>query len=457
MTLTATFASIDPTTGEVVAAYAQHSSDEVERRLVRSAESAGTWRRTPPEERADALRRVAALLDERREELAALAVQEMGKPIIAARAEIDKCVSVCRLTADGAEETLAPRLVEADWSRSYVRLDPLGPLLAIMPWNFPFWQVFRFFAGASLVGNSVLVKHAPSTTGCSLAIEELWRDAGVPEGLLQALIVDVDEVPALIADPRVRAVTLTGSVRAGRAVAEVAGRHGKKTVLELGGSDPLIVLADADVALAAQVAAQSRLNNSGQGCLCAKRCIAVAEVADDFVDAYRAALGAAVVGDPRDEGTQIGPLAREDLRDALHGQVRRSLDAGATALLGGNPFDPGFFYQPTLLVDVDRTHACAMEETFGPVGAVLRARDEDEAVRMANDTEYGLGATIVTRDIERAEAIAAELDAGTVAINTVTGSHPLFPFGGVKASGYGREMGREGLIEFANVKSVWIR
>jgi succinate-semialdehyde dehydrogenase/glutarate-semialdehyde dehydrogenase len=456
MSATATFASIDPTTGEEIARHSQHSPAEVERRVALAEQASHAWRRTSARERADALRRVADLLDERREELALLAVQEMGKPIVAARAEIDKCASVCRLTADGAEEALAPRLVEADWSRSYVRLDPLGPLLAIMPWNFPYWQVFRFFAGASLVGNTALVKHAPSTTGCSLAIEELWRDAGVPEGLLQALVIDVEDVPGLIADPRVRAVTLTGSIRAGRSVAEVAGRHGKKTVLELGGSDPLIVLPDADVALAAAVATQSRLNNSGQGCLCAKRCIVVGDMADDFVEAYRADLSAVVLGDPRDEATQIGPLAREDLRDALHEQVQRSVDAGAKAVLGANTIDPGFFYETTLLVDVETTHACAVEETFGPVAAVIRARDEDEAVRIANDTIYGLGATVISRDVERAEAIAGELDVGTVAINTVTGSHPLFPFGGVKASGYGREMGREGLSEFANVKPVWI-
>jgi succinate-semialdehyde dehydrogenase/glutarate-semialdehyde dehydrogenase len=456
MSVTATFASIAPSTGEEVARYGQHPPEEVERRLRLAERDWHTWRRTTPSERAGALRRAAGLLDERREQLARLAVQEMGKPIVAALAEIDKCAWVCRLTADTAEEALAPRLVEADWSRSYVRLDPLGPLLAIMPWNFPFWQVFRFFAGAALVGNTALVKHAPSTTGCALAIEDLWRDAGVPDGLLQTLVIDVDDVPAVIADPRVRAVTLTGSVRAGRAVAELAGRHGKKTVLELGGSDPLIVLPDADVALAARVAAQSRLNNSGQGCLCAKRCIVVGEVADAFVEAYRAEIAAAVVGDPRDEATQIGPLAREDLRDGLDDQVRRSLDAGAKALLGARTIDPGFFYEPTLLVDVEPGHACAQEETFGPVAAVIRAAGEDEAVRIANGTPYGLGATVITRDVERAEAIAGELEVGTVAINTVTGSHPLFPFGGVKASGHGREMGREGLSEFANVKSVWI-
>jgi succinate-semialdehyde dehydrogenase/glutarate-semialdehyde dehydrogenase len=350
---------------------------------------------------------------------------------------------------------LEERSTEA--SRSYVRFDPLGPVLAVMPWNFPFWQVFRFAAPTIMAGNVGILKHAPNVSRCALEIEEVFREAGFPAGVFQAIFVDTDVVARVIADDRVRAVTLTGSPRAGSSVAEQAGRHLKKTVLELGGSDPFIVLADADVTAAARAAAEARLVNSGQSCIAAKRFIVVDAVADQFLDYFGAELGRRRVGDPLQPGTEVGPQARIDLRISLHRQVEESVARGARLLLGGRvPDGPGAFYPPTLLTAVGPGMPAFDEETFGPVAAVIRARDEADALQLANASAYGLGASLWTQDGTRAARLAAELEAGCVFVNAIVKSDPRMPFGGIKHSGYGRELSEYGLKEFVNIKGVWM-
>jgi succinate-semialdehyde dehydrogenase/glutarate-semialdehyde dehydrogenase len=380
---------------------------------------------------------------------------EMGKPIREARAEVLKSAWVCEHYAEHGARILAPRDVASSDDVSYVRYDPLGPLLGIMPWNFPFWQVFRFAAPAVMAGNVALLKHASNVPGCALDLERVFREAGAPEGLFTTLLISGPIAERIVADPRVACVTLTGSEAAGRRVGAAAGASLKPSVLELGGSDPFVVLADADVARAARVAADARCLNSGQSCIAAKRFVVVRAVHDAFVQHFRAALAAKRLGDPLDEATDVGPLARPDLRDELHDQVAASVAEGATLVLGGVvPTGPGCFYPVTLLTGVRPEHTVARQETFGPVAAVLAVADDDQAVRLANATPFGLGASLWTRDLDRARRLVERIDAGAVFVNGLVKSDPRLPFGGVKTSGYGRELAEEGLRAFTNVKTV---
>ena len=450
--------SINPATNELLDSYAQPTDAEMMAAVDQSYLTFLEWRKTSVSERTAALRRTAELLDERQEELARLITLEMGKAIAEARGEIAKCAWLCRYYADNAENFLAPERVETEAVLSYLRFDPIGIVLAIMPWNFPFWQVFRFAAPALMAGNAGLLKHAANVSGCGRAIEGLFRDAGFPEGLFHFLPIGSERVAQLLQHPKVRAATLTGSEKAGRAVAREAGNLIKKTVLELGGSDAYLVLEDADLELAARVCAQSRLINAGQSCIGAKRFIVVEAVHDRFVELFREQLAAARLGDPLDEETQLGPLARPDLRDELHRQVQDSMALGAKCRLGGKiPDGKGAFYPPTLLTEVGPGMPAYHEELFGPVAAVIRANDEEHAIRLANDSSFGLGAAVFTKDKARGERIAAhELEAGSCFVNAFVRSDPRLPFGGVKNSGYGRELSRYGMLEFVNVKTVYL-
>jgi succinate-semialdehyde dehydrogenase/glutarate-semialdehyde dehydrogenase len=452
-----TFQSVNPATGAVLEAFEETGLGALEGVLAGAEAAWRDWRRQPYAARAALFHETGRLLRERKSRYARTMALEMGKPLAQGEAEVEKCALACDYYAEHAAALLAPEERQTEASRSYVRFDPLGPVLAVMPWNYPFWQVFRFAAPTLMAGNVGILKHAPNVSRCALEIEALFRDAGFPAGAFQAIFVEPDVVARVIADDRVRAVTLTGSPRAGGSVAERAGRHLKKTVLELGGSDPFIVLADADVAAAARAAAEARLVNSGQSCIAAKRFIVVAAVADRFLEAFGAELGRRRVGDPLQPGTEVGPQARIDLRVSLHRQVEESVAHGARLVFGGRvPEGPGAFYPPTLLTAVGPGMPAFDEETFGPVAAVIRARDEADALRLANASAYGLGASLWTGDRERAERLAAELEAGCVFINAIVKSDPRMPFGGIKRSGYGRELSEFGLREFVNIKGVWL-
>ena len=449
--------SVNPTTGAVLETFPETQPAELARALEEVDAAFHLWRQRPLAERGALLRRVAAVLRAGSAADARTMALEMGKPVVQGEAEIEKCAWACEFFAEHAARFLAedPRATEA--SRSYVRFDPLGPVLAIMPWNFPFWQVFRFAAPALMAGNTGLLKHASNVPRCALRIEEVLRAAGLPAGVFRTVLVSAAMVGPLICAPRIRAVTLTGSDRAGSQVAEQAGRVLKKTVLELGGSDPFIVLEDADLAAAARTAADARLINSGQSCIAAKRFIVVDVVADRFLELLVAEMGARRMGDPLDRATQVGPQARHDLRDALHRQVEESVRRGARLLLGGRiPDGPGAFYPPTVLAGVEAGMPTFDEETFGPVAAVVHAADEDDAIRLANASAFGLGASLWTTDRARAERLVPEIEAGCVFVNAQVRSDPRLPFGGVKRSGYGRELAEYGIREFVNVKSVWV-
>jgi succinate-semialdehyde dehydrogenase/glutarate-semialdehyde dehydrogenase len=400
---------------------------------------------------------MATLLRSRRETLAALMTREMGKPITAALAEIEKCAAACQWAAENGAKILEPRIVASDATRSLVRYDPIGPILAIMPWNFPFWQVYRFAVGALVAGNTAILKHAPNVPGCAEAIEQLFAEAGFGDGVMVSIrIADNSEAQRLVEDQRVRAVTLTGSTRAGIAVASAAAMKLKRTVLELGGSDAFIVLADADVESAAKHAAMARCINSGQSCIAAKRFIVERPVFDDFCRAMVDAMNGLKIGDPMDWATEIGPLAREDLLENIERQCNESVAAGAELLCGGHRLKrPGFYFEPTLLSRVTAKMPAVCEETFGPLAAVMAAQNRRHAIELANQSEYGLGASIWTRDTAAAEAMAGELECGSVFINGIVKSDPRLPFGGIKHSGWGRELSAEGVREFTNVKTVW--
>jgi succinate-semialdehyde dehydrogenase / glutarate-semialdehyde dehydrogenase len=449
--------SINPATGKILETFEETPPQELERILSRARAAFHEWRAVPFATRAQSMRKAAGLLRARKTDYARIMALEMGKPIVQGEAEVDKCAWVCEYYAEHAEAFLTPQPRATDASASYVRFDPLGPVLAVMPWNFPFWQVFRFAAPALMAGNTAILKHASNVPRCAVSIDEVFRDAGVPRGVFATVLVGSAAVAGLIADPRIVAVTLTGSDRAGSQVAERAGHEIKKTVLELGGSDPFIVLADADVAAAARTAADARLVNSGQSCIAAKRFIVVDAVADQFLPRFVEELRGRKMGDPLARDTQVGPQARVDLRDALHRQVEESIKRGAQRLLGGEvPAGDGAFYPPTLLAAVDKGMPAFDEETFGPVAAVVRAKDETDAVRLANDSSFGLGASLWTRDRARGERLAAEIEAGAVFVNGLVKSDPRLPFGGIKRSGYGRELSEYGIREFVNIKSVWI-
>jgi succinate-semialdehyde dehydrogenase/glutarate-semialdehyde dehydrogenase len=449
--------SVNPATGELLAEYRAHSRPGLEARLARCRSAFEDWSKTDVAARAGLLERAAALLRERRDELARLATLEMGKTLVSAAAEVEKCAATCAHFALEAPRLLAPEPVATEARESRVRYDPLGVLLAIMPWNFPYWQAFRAAAPALAAGNTVALKHASNVTGCALAMERLWLDAGLPHAAFTVLLARGERVASLVEHPAVAAVTLTGSEPAGAAVGEACGRALKKCVLELGGSDAFLVLADADVAEAARQAAGARTINNGQSCIAAKRFIVVEPVAEAFERSLAAALAALRVGDPLERATDLGPLARPDLVQDLHRQVRDSVAAGASLVLGGEPLPgPGNYYPATLLTGVVPGMPAFDEETFGPLAAVSRARDTAHAVELANRSRFGLGASVWTADLRVARELEKSLEVGNVFVNATVRSDPRLPFGGVRRSGHGRELGRWGLGEFVNLKTVWV-
>jgi acyl-CoA reductase-like NAD-dependent aldehyde dehydrogenase len=449
--------SINPATEEILQGYDEMSDAAVDRALDQAQAAFVVWRTSSFAERAGKLRAAAAYLRAHRAELARLATLEMGKPIAQAEAEVDKSAWGCEFYADNAERMLADEHIAATGKDSYVAYTPLGVILAVMPWNFPFWQVFRPIAPAVMAGDALVLKHASNVPQCALAIEEVMRAAGFPEGLFRTLLISGRRAERLVEDPRIQMVTLTGSDEAGSKVAAAAGRSLKKTVLELGGSDPYIVLADADLDAAAKTAATARNQNSGQSCIAAKRFLVVEAVADEFERRFVDAVAALKVGDPLDRATNVGPLARNDLRDALDRQVQASVAQGARVAVGGGRVPGrGFFYQPTVLTRVTPDMPVFREETFGPVAAVIRVKDADEAIRLANDSIYGLGASLWSRDLAHAQRLARFIQSGSVFINGMVASDPRLPFGGVKRSGYGRELSTFGIRELVNIQTIWV-
>jgi succinate-semialdehyde dehydrogenase/glutarate-semialdehyde dehydrogenase len=450
-------ASVNPATGETLATFTPLSDAELEAKVARAVEAFRGWRRVPFAERAAVLQRAAVVLEEKKDHWGRLMTLEMGKPLGAAVAEAEKCAWACRHYATEGPRYLAPEPAATDASRSFVRFDPLGVVLAIMPWNFPFWQVFRFAAPALMAGNVGLLKHASNVPQSALAIEEIFRIAGLPDGCFQTLLLESSRVEGLIHDPRIAAVTLTGSEGAGMAVGKAAGAQLKKAVLELGGSDPFIVLPSADLAAAAATAVKARTVNNGQSCIAAKRFIVHADVADAFEEKLVAGMAALRVGDPLQAGTDLGPLATPAILSDLEGQVERSVAKGARLLLGGQRLPgPGNFYPPTVLADPPADAPVFAEETFGPVATVFRVGSLDEAIALANGTSFGLGAAAGSNDPAGPERLAAEIEAGSVFINGLVKSDPRLPFGGIKRSGYGRELAAYGIREFVNIKTVWM-
>ncbi len=449
--------SINPYNGETLESLTPTTPEAIETAIAAAAETASVWAATPLAERCALLRKVADNLRDQSEALARVITLEMGKLIGEAQAEVEKCALVCDYYADNAEQLLADQSIASDAWRSAMVYQPLGALLAIMPWNFPFWQLFRCAAPALAAGNTLLLKHASNVPRCALAIERLFREAGAPTGVFQTLLIDAQHAETVVADVRIRGVSLTGSEGAGRRVASIAGKHLKQTVLELGGSDAFVVLADADLDRAAETAVKARFMNAGQSCIAAKRFIVVDAVVEAFLSRFQSATEALCPGDPLDPATSLAPLARADLRDDLHEQVRASIASGARCVLGGHPLDrPGWFYAATLLDDVTSGMPAYDEELFGPVAAIIRARDERDALRIANDTRFGLGGSVWTQDRERGEAFARDMACGCAFVNGQVKSDPRLPFGGIKDSGYGRELGAPGIHAFVNAKTLWI-
>jgi acyl-CoA reductase-like NAD-dependent aldehyde dehydrogenase len=453
----AVIVTVNPATGKELERFSYMSSAEIDARLDAARSTFVQWRRESVHDRSKLLSALAATLRRDADALAVTAVREMGKPIVQARAEVEKCARCCDYFAEHAASMLADRRIDAQGSRSLIAARPLGVIFAIMPWNFPYWQVVRAAAPAIAAGNVMILKHADSTTRCGLEMERLFRESGAPEGVFATLLISNDDADNRIADDRIAAVTLTGSERAGMAVGSAAGKALKKSVLELGGSDPFIVLADADIDGAAEYAVQSRFQNNGQSCIAAKRFIVEQPVYERFLRHFAQGTAAQRVGDPLDERTQIGPMARADLRDALHRQITESVIDGGRIVTGGNAIArEGFFFEPTIVADLDLSSPMLREETFGPAAAVVAARDEEHALELANATPYGLGATIWSRDAGRAARMAVNVEAGMVFVNGMVASDPRLPFGGVKRSGYGRELSDLGIREFLNEQTVVI-
>ena len=453
-----TFKSVNPFDGTTIAEIASFTAAEIEAALQQAAQAAPAWASTPVAKRCDLMRRAATVLRGHVDDFARMMTLEMGKPIREARAEIEKCAWVCDYYAAEGAGFLADEIIESDASRSLVTCRPLGTVLAVMPWNFPFWQVLRFAVPALVAGNTGLLKHASNVPQCALALESVFTEAGFPDGVFRTLMIPSSQVAGVLEDARVQAVTLTGSEPAGRQVAAIAGAQVKKSLLELGGSDPFIVLQDADLDLAVEQAVISRFLNTGQSCIAAKRFIVVEPIADEFVARFKTAVEAMTLGDPLDEANQLGPMARLDLREELHRQVLDSLSQGAVAVTGCNPVSgAGAFYPPSILDHVTASVCAYREELFGPVASIIRVADEEDAVRIANDTDFGLGGSVWTRDSDRGERIARQLQCGCAFVNGLVKSDPRLPFGGIKNSGYGRELSRLGIHEFVNAKTIWIR
>ena len=450
-------ASINPATGEKLKEFKPHDDAHIEKTLRQASAAFEKHRREPFRRRADLMMSVATLLDREKKELARIITLEMGKLFGDSVAEIDKCLRGCRYYAENAERFLEDEPAQTTARRSYVHYEPMGPVLAIMPWNFPFWQVFRFAAPALMAGNVGILKHAGNVPQCALAIEQLFCRAGFDEGVFQTLLIEAEQAEKVIVDPRIKAVTLTGSERAGSIVSSIAAREIKKSVLELGGSDPFIVMPSADFELAVSTAVKARTINTGQSCIAAKRFFIADKIYDTFLDQFVDQMRSLKVGDPFDETTEIGPLANEHILKGVDEQVQKSIAMGAKLLTGGNRIaGPGFFYEPTVLVDVPKDAPAFREEVFGPVAAVFRVRNAEEAIELANDSTFGLGASAWTNDETEQELFASELQSGMVFINSMVASDPRLPFGGIKRSGFGRELGSAGIREFMNAKTVWI-
>ena len=453
-----TIQSINPATGERLRSFEPLSESQTEEKIERAAETFSRYRRIPLASRARMMTRAAEILEAEKEEFGRLMTTEMGKPLRAAVEEAAKCAWNCRFYAEKAAEFLADKQIPTGATRSFIRYQPLGPVLAVMPWNFPFWQVFRFAAPTLMAGNVCLLKHASNVPQCALAIEEIFRRAGFPEGAFQTLLIGSDQVERALDNPRVVAATLTGSAAAGSSMATAAGGRIKKTVLELGGSDPFIVMPSADLNEAVKTAVRARVINNGQSCIAAKRFIVAEEIADEFERRFVKGMESLKVGDPMDETTDIGPLATEDILETLEDQVRESVAQGARVLTGGERLmRAGNYFAPTVITDIPADSPAYIEELFGPVASLFRSRDLDEAIRLANDTTFGLAASAWTNDEEERDRLIDEIEAGLVFINSMVASDPRLPFGGVKSSGYGRELSREGIREFVNIKTVWIK
>ncbi len=450
--------SINPATGETVATFAELSDQEIEVKLSKAAVAFDVWRNKSVAERAVVMKKVGEILKSGAEKYAKLMTLEMGKPLTQGIAEAEKCAFNCEYYVENAEELLRPEVVATDAGESYLQYDPLGVVLGVMPWNFPFWQVFRAAVPILMGGNVMILKHASNVPQCAMECEKIFTEAGFPEGVFQYLPISSGKVEGLIRDDRVVGVTLTGSEYAGSKVAEECGREIKKTVLELGGSSPFVVLDDADIDLAAQVAVMARFQNCGQSCVASKRFIVMEKVYDEFVEKFRSNLAAWKFGDPMEKETQIGPLYSEEGRKVLEDQLNGSVEMGARVVIGGHEIGAvGAFFQPTILADVSEEMPAFKEETFGPLAAVIKVSSVEEAVRVANNTRYGLSASIFTRDIERAKKLAKDFESGAVFVNALVKSDPRLPVGGIKKSGYGRELGREGIREFMNIKTVWVK
>lgn len=448
--------SINPASGELIAEYDQMSDSEIGTIIRKANKAQFGWKQRSFSERTKVLNKAADILTEKKDELARLMALEMGKPLAGGIGEVEKCAWACNYFAENAEDYLANELIKSDASKSYVAFEPLGTVFAIMPWNYPFWQLFRFVAPALMAGNAGLLSHSPNVCGCALEIEKILHQAGVPDDLFRSILCDNDQSSMIIKNDGIVAVTLTGSVGAGKAVATQAGSVLKKCVLELGGSDPYVILKDADVAKAAETCVTSRMLNNGQSCIAAKRFIAVESVYDEFTKQVVDLMKQKKMGDPMDKDTDLGPMAREDLRDGLHKQVEKSIKAGAKCELGGKlPQQAGSWYPATVLTNVKKGMSAYGEELFGPVASIIKAKNEDEAIAIANDTVFGLGAAVFSEDINRAEEIAAKkLQAGCCFVNDYVKSDPRLPFGGIKESGYGRELSPYGIKEFVNIKTV---